>query len=163
MSVAGGTNLELVMEVRNYLADELSQLGTLAVEVESETLLASEALEGVTTEGEIVVPPVYAVVHPKSPVGNFVLVKPVVRFDGGGRSFDSVIEVSVYAQNLVQNKDQSQPDLDSINSVTQVVEGLLQGVVVGNSVFTSLRTTLVSDREIGYFYNSIVCEVFNVK
>lgn len=131
------TNLDLVMQIRNYLVDEL-QKRDLSY-------------------------PVYSVVFPKSKADRFFLVSPIAFYDEGKRSLDSVVEISAYAKNLKQGEDQSQPDLATINEMSKTLQELLTDAIIGNTAIVSLKPTLVSDTDIRYFYNSIVCDVFSVK
>lgn len=131
------TNLDLIIQICNYLAGELQKKGLSY--------------------------PVYAVAYPKDKADRFFLVAPVAFDDEGRRSIDSVVEVSAYAKNLSQSADQTQPDLEAINEMTRIIQPLLLDAIIQNTSIISIRPTLVSDPDIRYFYNSIVCEVFSVK
>lgn len=108
---------------------------------------------------------VYPFVHPsKNLPGAFLVVKAIAGFDDiGNVDVDGVLEFCIYVRNLNKGDDQTQPDYTTINNLTKEVMQILDGAVIGNTVITSIKPTLVSDPDIRYFYNSLICETLSVK
>lgn len=108
---------------------------------------------------------VYSYAHPlKNLPDTFILVKTVGALrDVGNLNVNGHLEVCVYAKNLVQEEDQSQPSLSVINNLTKKVLSILDDAIFDNTAIVSLSPTLVSDPDIKYFYNSIICETVNIK
>lgn len=133
-------NTQVILDARNYLLSKLSGIGLGTLKV-------------------------YSVVHPSKDLpSQFVVVKTVGGLnDIGNVDVDGILEFCLYALNLNQNDDQSQPDLSAINNLTKKIVPILNDAVFGNTAITAIRQQIVSHSEIKYFYQSLVCQTINLK
>lgn len=135
-------NTELVLSTRKFLLEELKK-----PEIDLSTLK------------------VYSVTHPSKKLPNsFIIVRTTGSLrDKGNIDVKGTLEICVYVKNLNQDDDQTQPDLDTLNTLTKKVMSVLDDAIFENTAITSIDPRLVSDPDLRYFYNSIKSETFNVK
>ena len=108
---------------------------------------------------------IYSLIHTnKNLPDTFILVKTVGSLlDIGNVDVDGTLEVCIYAKNLEQGDDQTQPDLSTLDGLVKKIMPVLNDAIFEDTAITSIAPQLVSDSTNRYFYYSLICETKSVK
>ena len=106
---------------------------------------------------------VYEVAYPnKNLPDEFIVVKSIAQADDGRPISDGTVEICIYVANQKMSGDQSQPNLSRIKELTGIFVPAIRNASKNKIAFNDFRTTLVSDRDIRYFYQSIVVNTVSI-
>lgn len=107
--------------------------------------------------------PLFQVQHSSEMPDSFILVKVLSNNDDGSILQRGVVELCIYAKNLPNNGNGLLPNLTAINNITKMVYDKLTNTIFSNISITNIRSTIVSDQDNGYHYNSLIINNVNIK
>lgn len=126
-------------------------------------IIAAYALVGDILNEQSIDIPVFQIAHPnKNLPEEFILVKSITQYDVWSPLINGAVEICIYVKNPRLKDDQSRPNLIRLQALSSTIVPRLKGGSKNRIAFNDIRTTLVSDPEINYFYQSIVIDTVSI-